>query len=226
MNVSIWSQLKAKNIEFFDFVWIRAFLRKNRFAENSIIKNCGKCVNKNAIKSTSGFGWNSTTIRGPPKIYLKLAFRLTFLIVLVIRFVKLEMEALLGRDARDPVWALSNVQALYVMGFRPPGGVRLQNFGQKGEGVDCRFFGSSGSKRPKRRRRRRFRKFWRFSINLPNQYTKNTLKLHFKAISDGPICVSGHSKILKFPRGRSKSTFQRPDAQFDFENFHNYTKTS
>ena len=49
---------------------------------------------------------------------------------------------------------------------------------------------------------------------LPNACIQTEIKLHFHNILDGPILVSGRGNSLKFPPGRSKSTFQRPDVQF------------
>ena len=59
-----------------------------------------------------------------------------------------------------------------------------------------------------------------FSKILPNWCTQKALRLNFNDILDGPIFVSGRSKNLKFSPGRSKSRFQRPEAQFFAKKVH------
>ena len=101
------------------------------------------------------------------------------------------------------------------------GGVRLQDFGPRGvsitEFLDFRERsarnGVEGAV---------LENFEDFLKVLPNWCCQKALKLNFKDISDGPIFVSGRWKNLKFSPGRSKSTYQRPDAQFCAIKAHNW----
>ena len=113
-------------------------------------------------------------------------------------------------------------------GISPPWwgeGFRLQDFGPR-RGVDFRVFGFSGAKRPKRHRRRRNRKFWIFFENFTKlMYLKSTkiaFQLHFVRTH---FCART-LKNLQISDGRSKSTFERPDAQFCAKKVYNCTNNA